>query len=213
MEQVHTVVHLAGGAEPPAGRSIEWFNEELTDVAVRAAASAEVVRFVATSELGADPASPNPYLRSRGIADDLVRTSGLQFAVLRCSPVLGSDTPLGRAMCEARASRIPAAPGDGRQMLNPVWAGDVAVALSLTDAREAVSSGVWELGGPEYTTYDDLVRRVAGCARVSHRRAVRGLPRVLAGVWARDACADATAFLAQFPFERTGLDDAIKESV
>lgn len=209
MEQVHTVIHLIGSAVFPPGRSIEWINEELTAVAVRAAVGAGVTRFLALSELGADPGSANPYLRTRGHADELIRVSGMQYVILRCAPVLGVDTPLGVALGRAGRRPAPVSPGDGRQRLNPVWSGDVAEALLCADTREAGVGDAFDLGGPETLTYDELVRRATGKSRIVHRRSVPGLPRVLADAWSSDRTADASAFLAQFPMTLTALDEAL----
>jgi NADH dehydrogenase len=212
MEQVHTVVHLAGGAEPPPGRSIEWLNEEITDVVVRAAVSAEVVRVLTTSEAGADPAAANAYLRLRGRADRLVSESGLQYAILRCAPVLGLESSLARALARARRGIAAVAPGSGSQRLNPIWAGDVATALALADERDGTVSGIYDLGGPDTVSYDELVRLATGRGRIIHRRSVPALPRVLAEVWSYDLDVNSSEFLAQFPFEQTPLDETLKAS-
>lgn len=209
MEQVHTVVHLAGDAEPAAGRSIEWMIEETTDVAVRAAGSADVRRFLATSHVGAEPAADNVFLAARGRADALVAGAGMEYGVIRCAPVIGLGTHFGAALRAARGARTPVAPGRGSQRLNPVAAVDVARALFLADSREGAVHGTWNLGGPETISYDDLIARVTGRDRVAHKRTVPGLPQALAQVYADDALADPAEFLAAFPMEMTPLDVAL----
>lgn len=208
MEQVHTVVHLAGGPEPPPGRSVEWVNEELTDVAVRAAVGADVARFIAPSEAGAVAEARSAYLRSVRRAEEIVRASGLQHAVLRCAPVLGPSTPLGRALRTQAATRGPVALLPGTQRLNPLWVGDLARALLLADAREATVGGTWELGGPDVVTLVQLVSRAAG-RPAQPKRSMPGLPRALREAYAEDRVAGSRAFLSQFPMALTPLDRAL----
>lgn len=211
MEQTHTVVHLAGGPEAPKGRTLEWFVQETTEVAVRAAVSAGVVRFLSLSELGADPASANAYLRVRGCADELITTSGLQHAVVRCAPILAPDAQLGVALLRAMSARVPVAPGRGSQRLNPIWAGDVAQALLLADARETAVSGTWELGGPEVVTFDELVARATKRTRIAHRKSVPGLSAASAETLRHDRVADSSRFVSQFgPLALTGLDRVLQ---
>ncbi len=211
MEQVHTVVHLAGGPSPPRGRTLEWFVEETAEVAVRAADSAGVVRFLATSELGADASSANDYLRVRGRADEIIAKSGLQYGILRCAPVIGADAPIANALRLARTARTPIAPAPGTQSLNPVAARDVAAALLVADARDAAVNGTWDVGGPDTVTYDELVARATGKGRIAHRRTVPGLPASLARAYGHDMVADTRELAAQLGFTpATTLDDMLR---
>ena len=205
MEQVHTVVHVPVEPDPPRGRSLDWVVEELTDIAVRAAFSADVVRFLAVSAVG-DPTSD--YMRSRIRADAIVTASRMQHAVVRCAPIFGPATPLGRCLHAAASARLPVSLAPGTQRLNPVWAGDVARALLALDDRASAVSGTYELGGPDTLTFDEIVGRVTQRRRV-HRRWLPDVPRELARSWTTDCVADAKSLLAAFPFERTPLEELV----
>jgi NADH dehydrogenase len=209
MEQVHTVVHLPVEPDPPRGRTLAWVVEELTDIAVRAAFSADVVRFLAVSFVG-DPSSD--FIMSRVRADEIVAGSRMQQAVLRCAPILGPTTALGRMLRAAAGARLPVSLAPGTQRLNPVWAGDVARALLLLDDRDADVSGTYELGGPDAVTFDDLVERVAK-RRVVHRRNLPDVPRDLARSWMNDCLTDSEELTSAFRMERTGLAVALQRSV
>src|SRR5207245_8883525 len=49
LEQVHTLVHLIGGALPARGVTYDWLNRRTTEVALRAATNDGVRRFVTLS--------------------------------------------------------------------------------------------------------------------------------------------------------------------
>jgi uncharacterized protein YbjT (DUF2867 family) len=209
MEQVHTVVHLAPALTPPERRSIEWMIEETTDVAIRAAVSADVKRFLSVVHAGAELSSRNGFLIANGHAADMVERSGLEHVVLECAPVVDEHTVFGAHLIEAKRARVPVAPGDGSQRINPIAAADVAHALLLCDAREASVAGRFTLGGPDDVTYDEMIAMHTGAERISHKRSVPGLPRALAQVYARDCVVDSKAFLHAFPMTMTSLRDAL----
>jgi len=206
MEQVHTVVHLPVDPDPPRGRTLEWVVEELLDIAVRAAFSADVVRFLAVSFVG-DPDSD--FMRSRMRGDQIVTGSRMQHAVLRCAPILGPSTALGRTLKVAMSARLPVSLAPGTQRLNPVWCSDVARALLLLDDREAGVEGTWELGGPDTATFDELVGHVTE-RRLVHRRALPDIPRELTRLWTAECVADSARLLEAFPFERMSLPQAVR---
>jgi len=206
MEQVHTVVHVPVDPDPPRGRTLEWVVEELVDIAVRAAFSADVVRFLAVSFVG-DPASD--FMQSRMRADEIVTASRMQHAVLRCAPILGPTTSLGRLLNASASARLPVSLAPGTQRLDPVWCGDVARALLLLDDREAAVEGTWELGGPDTVTFDEMVGHVTE-RRLVHRRALPDVPRELARSWTADCMADSALLLETFAFERMSLGTAVR---
>ncbi len=210
MEQVHTVVHLAGGARPPEGRSLEWWNEETTSCSLIAAAGAGVTRFLSLSDVGAATEASNPFLRSRGRADEaVVSESRFQSAIVRCAPVLGSDSPLGVALRAAGQQRTPQVLAPGTQRFNPIWAADVAEVLARADARGEPVEGIWEFGGPDVVTYEELVQMATARSRNALRRHPASLPRVLADAWCSDRVANSAAALERFGVVSTPLSRAL----
>ena len=81
-------VHLAGALLPRRGETLLQANVETTRALVEAATSAGVKTFVYLSFPGADPASPNQYLRSKGMAE----ASHSAGRLCRCH-LPGSDDP------------------------------------------------------------------------------------------------------------------------
>jgi len=156
------VVHLAGTLAPAGPNTFEQANVETvrrTVEAVRADGSARRIVFV--SYVGADPTSKNAYLRTKGQAEELVRGSGLPFTILRCPLVIGEPSRPGPTTGAflARDSGPIRAIGDGRQLVAPIFAGDV-VAMIVSAATGEGPEGTFELGGPETMPLDDLIHIV-----------------------------------------------------
>jgi NADH dehydrogenase len=166
MAGAHTVIHLAGGLDLPDEPAYEAANLGTTRDALEAAGQASVVRFLLLSYPGASPDSPNAYLRTKGLAEEAVRDSGLEHLILRSTHVYG---PRQRWLDEMRAaaSRPVAATvvGTGRQRVAPSYVEDVARALVAGDDRAGAASGILALQGPDTLTADELVDRLAGRPR------------------------------------------------
>lgn len=225
VRDAHTVVHLAGGLDLPDAEAYERVNHGLTRSLVEACREAGVQRFVLLSYSGASADAANPYLRSKGRAEDAVRGSDLQRVVIRSTHVYG---PGSRWLAEvAGAARSPFAAvvvGPGTQRLAPVHVEDVARALAAADDRETAFTGTYGLQGPEVVTADELADLLAGRPRrkihlspAATGRVVRLLGRrlspALLEVLAADSLSDAVDAATEFGIERTPLRRGLAASL
>ncbi|HEX9775413.1 MAG TPA: NAD(P)H-binding protein [Actinomycetota bacterium] len=152
--QVHTLVHLVGGAWPPPGSSYDLLNRESAECAAIAARAAGVRRIIMLSTPGADPDSPNPFLASRGAAERHVIEAGCEHAIFRTTPIAETLPRLfARTTGRVGATAIP------RGSTRPVALADVVEAIVAADAREAEVRGVYDLMGPEELTWREVLRR------------------------------------------------------
>ena len=126
------------------------------------------------------------YLRSKARGEQLVRESSLGWVVLRPSLMFGVGDGffnIVKTTLRYWSPGVVAIPGNGDTRFQPLAADDLAIAVerSLTDSDRAGS--VYELGGPEWLTYRqivDEVMRVTGMRRLklpdpdpAHQRADR----------------------------------------
>lgn len=157
-----TVVHLAGTLVPEKPNTYELANVETVRRTVGGiAAAGGVERIAYVSYVGANPSSRNAYLRSKGQAEELVRGCGAEATILRCPLIIGEPSrpgPTAEAFL-ARDSRPVRALGDGRQLVAPLYAGDLVSMLVTVVAGEG-PAGTFELGGPETMPVDDLIHIV-----------------------------------------------------
>ena len=128
-------------------------------------------RLVHISGVGADPGSPSPYVRARGIGETLVRNAFNDVTILRPSVIFGpGDSFLNTLARMTRQSPIMPLFGTGSTRLQPVFVGNVAEACIRALVDSSTRGRVYELGGPRIYAYKELVRlvreRVAGRALV-----------------------------------------------
>ena len=165
----------------------------------RLAREAGVARLVHVSGIGADPASPSPYIRSRGEGEHAVRAAFPEAAIIRSAVMFGPDdaflTPLTGLL-----RKLPLLPvfGRGDTRLQPVHVEDIGEALArIIDAPQA--QALYELAGPRVYTYRELLEAIS-----SHLGLRRAFVPVPFGIW------QALAYLAELlprpPFTRNQVE-------
>jgi uncharacterized protein YbjT (DUF2867 family) len=131
----------------------------------RVARRAGVKRLVHLSGIGADAASPSPYIRSRGEGEAAVQAAFPGVVIIRPAVMFASDD--GFLTTILRLLRIlPAYPifGGGRTRLQPAFADDVAAATAQLLRQSKKPYPVYELAGPRVYSYDELLRTIARTA-------------------------------------------------
>lgn len=171
-------VHLAGALLPRRGDTLLQANVETTQALVEAATSVGVKTFVYLSFPGADPASPNQYLRSKGMAEAIIQQAGFAGAIFRVPMILGPDSPA--AVQLRRMASVPLLPlvSGGAVRIQPIAQADVLAAIAWTVAVAPRPLRVLNLVGPETLTYAELLGRV--CARLQKRPRVLRIPTAAA---------------------------------
>jgi uncharacterized protein YbjT (DUF2867 family) len=157
----------------------------------RAARQAGIKRFVHVSGIGANTASPSPYIRSRGEGEAAVQSAFPGAIIVRPAVMFASDDAFVTTILRLLRS-LPAYPifGDGRTRLQPVYVDDVAAAIAQILRQSQKPYAVYELGGPRVYSYEELLRtisRIAGLRPVLMRmpfafwKAFAGVAEILPG--------------------------------
>lgn len=154
LPRVHTIVHLVGGVNQPSDDEILAANHGSALAAVAAAKEVGTRRVILLSVPGASVAHEHPFLRAKGLAEEVVVQSGLEHAVLRSSHAygLGGLWFVATVMGADHGFVV----GDGTQRCAPVLAADVAQVVAAIDDRRDPVGGTWSLGGPEELTADEV---------------------------------------------------------
>jgi uncharacterized protein YbjT (DUF2867 family) len=156
------VVHLTAiVAESPPDTTFETVNVGGTRNLVREAERAGVRRFVYVSSLGADRGE-SPYHKSKMRGEEVAKTFDGNWIIVRPGNVYGSgDEQLSLILRMIRS--LPAVPviAGGDKPFQPIWASDAGAALAIAAERDDLAGKVLELAGPEQTTYDEVVDRLA----------------------------------------------------
>jgi NADH dehydrogenase len=140
------------------GWTFEGFEHRGTERLVRASAAAGVKRFVYVSGVGVAPDAAKVWHRAKWHGEQAVLGESIEAVVVRPSWVYGpEDRALNRFVTFARRSPMVPVLGDGEQRINPVFVDDVAEVLAQAAAIGG-PTGVFEVGGPEILTMNDVLR-------------------------------------------------------
>jgi NADH dehydrogenase len=227
-----TVVHLAGALLTHPGETLVEANAETTRAVVEAATTAGVKTFVYLSFPGANPASKNRYLSSKGMAEEIIQGSGFSGVIFRVPMILGpGSSSLVKLHQMALAPLVPLL-GGGSVRIQPVSQANVLAAIKWAISFATQPLRVMDLVGPETLTYAELLRRVG--QRLGRRPRVFRVPKaagwlsaLLAGGlvpslgWNRSVfdilfnehLADPSHTQAVLPFALTTVNEALDQAV
>lgn len=169
MKGVDTVFHLASSEHYGSRADLLGVDIQGTQAVVGAAADAGVSRMIYVSHLGADRASAFPVLKAKAIAENIIRTSGVPYTIIRSAVAYGPGDRFTIPLAVMIHS-IPAVfiqPGDGATLIQPIWVEDLVTSLvwSLEDASKI--NQLYSIGGPEYLTLRQVLDTIL---RVIHKR-------------------------------------------
>ena len=150
----------------------------------RLAAAAGAKHFVHVSAIGADPAAPAAYARSKAAGEAAVKAAFPAATILRPSLVFGPEDDFFNRF-GAMACLLPALPliGGGTTRFQPVYVGDVADAAVAALERADAQGKTYELGGPKAYSFRELMELLL--AEIGRKRALINLPYGLASFEAR----------------------------
>ena len=139
--------HLrAGGGEPRV----------LFDAAVLAG----VGRIVHFSVANASPDSASPYFRGKGQVEEILKETGIPYAIIGPTLVFGAGDLLLNNMAWA-LRRLPVFPvfGKGDYPVRPIYAEDLAA--QAVDGGSESENIIADAAGPETFTFEELLRLLA----------------------------------------------------
>ena len=170
------VINLVGILYEKGRRTFQRIHVEGAANVAKASADAGVDRLVHMSAIGADPASPAEYGRTKAAGERAVRAAFPQATIIRPSVVFGpEDDFFNRFASLARFS--PALPVF-KTRFQPVYVGDVADAF-MAVLRDPVTAGkVYELGGPRVIAFRELMQIML--REIGRKRALVPLPLSIA---------------------------------
>lgn len=161
LPRVVTLIHLVGGPHQVDDDAIVEANHGSTVRAIAAAKQARVPRFILASVPGASPDAKDPFLRAKGLAEEAVATSGLDFAIVRISHVYGIGGLWFTAVVQGALAEPPVAIGGGAAVA-PILADDVAAVIAAAEGRPERLDATWGLEGPDALTPVALTRLMMG---------------------------------------------------
>ncbi len=159
---VDTVYHLVGGEWDGTSVDLGELEIEGTKTLLRVSQEAGVKRIIYLSHLGADRASAFPVMKVKGIVEEFIRRSGMDFTIIRSGLVYGPDDHFttGLAKLMAVYPFMFFLPAPGTALVQPVWVEDLAVGMAWLLDNPELKNQTLEIGGPEFLTIEEVAQMV-----------------------------------------------------
>lgn len=160
VEGADMVVNLVGILAESRRGDFQRVHAEGAGAIARVAAKAGTGRLVHVSAIGADPASPSEYARSKAAGEEAVRAALPAAVILRPSVVFGAEDQFFNRF-GTMAQFLPFMPVFfGSSRMQPVYVGDVADAVMAVIDRTDAPGSLLELGGPHIFTFRQILQYV-----------------------------------------------------
>jgi NADH dehydrogenase len=164
---IEYAVHLIGSIAPKKGESFDEIHQALTRRFCELARSAGVKKVVLITALGTAKDAPSQYHRTKWLAEEEVRKSGLAFTILRPSLLIGRTVGSRNSKLVARLlgfiqnkQFVPLVNG-GANKIQPIFIGDCVEAISkcISDRHDGETI---ELGGSTVLSMKRFVEELGG---------------------------------------------------
>lgn len=155
-----TVIHLASLRRETKADTYEEVNEVGTHNVIMACKTAKIQRLITVSCLGAETRSAYPLQRSIGKAEEIVRSSGMNYTILKSAVVYGPEDWLTNWLAGI-TSGLPfvlPVPHRGETKLQPLWVGDLAACIERCLTVRSTYRQIVPLGGPQSLTLNELAQ-------------------------------------------------------
>lgn len=168
-EVFHSVthlVHLIGSIAPKKGETLSELHQNYTEIIVEYGRKFNLKKLIHVTALGASAKSPSVYHRTKWMAEEVVRASGIDYTILRPSLIIGRevgfrDSKLVKRLLNfiLRKPYVPLING-GVNKIQPIFVNDVVEAIKCAITNDDQSKTL-ELGGSKTIEMRELVFALA----------------------------------------------------
>ncbi len=158
IEGADAVVNLVSTLAASGSQTYDALNVVGARAIAKAAREAGCERLIQISAIGADAKSSANYARTKAEGERAALEEFPSAIILRPSIVFGpEDEFFNRFAAMAQVSPLMPLIGGGRSRFQPVFVGDVASAITNALEGAGTPGQIYELGGPEVTTFRKLL--------------------------------------------------------
>ncbi len=167
MKDCDAVIHLVGIIREVKGATFEKIHYIGTKNVVEATKSADIERYLHMSALGTRKDAKSRYHKTKYMAEEYVRASGLKYTIFRPSVIFGEgDEFINKLISLTKLPIVPIIPS-GRLM--PIYVKNVAEAFVKSLENEKSFYKTYELCGTCFYTIEeiiDLILKIKGAKRL-----------------------------------------------
>ena len=162
LKDFEIVIHLAGIVNTPSKKEFEEKNVTLTKNLLYACKANNIKKFIFISTAVVVSKVQGPYSQSKIDAEQLVKTSGIDYVILRPSVVYGEEDTKNLTGIVNIVKKFPIIPiiGSGNQKMQPVHIKDVVQAIIKSSISE-IKNKVYFVAGPATISFESLINLVA----------------------------------------------------
>ncbi len=181
MQGSDAVVNCVGTFERSGRNNFDAVQHLGAERIARIATQENVDQMVHVSAIGADVDAESDYARTKGLGEQAVLEHFPSAVILRPSVMFGpEDGFFNRFASMTRMGPVLPVVGADTQF-QVVYVDNVAEA-AVMGAKGHAEAGVYELGGPEISTFRELMQQMLGVVR--RRRLIVNIPFWIAGIMA-----------------------------
>ena len=157
-----TVVHLAAATGKSTPSEYFRVNTQGTELLIEQSELKGVKNFlyVSTISVKFPEKSQYYYAQSKERAENAVRTSQLNYAIVRPTIVIGKEAMIWKRLSSLARKPVLLMLGDGTARIQPIYITDLIDCLMTILESNCFSNEVFELGGPEEITIEHLLKRI-----------------------------------------------------
>ena len=172
---VDRVIHLVGIIQETPHATFQGIHVEGTRNILEAAKKIQVSHFFYQSALGTRPSAKSRYHQTKWAAEELVRSSGIPYTIMRPSLIYGSGDGFTTRLSEViKLSPFLPVIGSGKSKVQPIFISDVISCILKAVTSNSFLNEMYEIGGPEQLTYEEVTLALADALGV--RRPTIHLP-------------------------------------
>lgn len=162
LKSVDIIIHLA--SEESLGQNANLTEVDIlgTRTLLHACEQSAVKQIVLLSHLGAGPSSAYPVFKSKGIVEQAVISSKVDYTIIKTGPVFGTNDHFINRITRYLKT-IPLAsfvPDKGKSVIHPIWVEDVVSAIIYSIDNSLTRNQTIPIGGPGYYTLNDLFSQI-----------------------------------------------------
>ncbi len=166
---IDLVIHSAALTEYAPPPSLEEVNVQGTARVIRYCIASKA-KLLHISTINVELPHLNAYAKSKLKAEELVKSSGLEWAIIRPTMILGgASNGLLKTVRSVRKGVVVPIVGSGRYQTSPIFASDAATVIAALLERPWGNEAIHRLGGAEVIDYISIAKKTAEFEGLSPR--------------------------------------------
>ncbi|MGA1862939.1 complex I NDUFA9 subunit family protein [Deferribacter thermophilus] len=183
LNDVDCVIHLVGIIReiPKNGVTFQKYHFQATKMIVDAAKEADVKRFIHMSANGARNDAITDYHKTKYLAEEYVRNSGLTYTIFKPSVIYGEgDSFINMLNDFLKKTPVFSYFGDGSYPMQPVYVADVAKIFVDAIENSNTFNKTFTVCGPKVLSYKELLKLI--CEVTNKKRLFIPIPEFIINI-------------------------------